>query len=157
MARRIVFALVVVGVLFIGLVLAAGYGTFGQTDGAGVIEGDTRPSEVQRSIEQAVQQAQDLRAEAQQRLEEAQAQAQDAVDAAEARVEQLRAEAEQRLQEAKEQAIEAAKTARNAAIWSALFLSISSLIAGLAAWMGAIRGGSDRDAGRVWAGLKRRH
>ncbi len=57
MARRIVFALVVVGVLFIGLVLAAGYGTFGQTDGAGVIEGDTRPSEVQRSIEQAVQQA----------------------------------------------------------------------------------------------------
>lgn len=115
------------------------------------------PAQIDTRVEQAVQQAQDLRAEAQQRLEEARAQAQDAVDAAEARVEQLRAEAEQRLQEAKEQAIEAAKTARNAAIWSALFLSISSLIAGLAAWMGAIRGGSDRDAGRVWAGLKRRH
>ena len=57
MARGIVLALVVVLILLVGLVLAAGYGTFGQTDGAGVIQGDARPSEVQRSIEQAVQQA----------------------------------------------------------------------------------------------------
>ena len=35
-------------------------------------------------------------------------------------------------------------------------LGYASLVAGLAAWMGAIKGGSDRDAGRVWGGLSRR-
>ena len=65
-------------------------------------------------------------------------------------------EAEQRLQEAKDQAIAAAEKARHAAIWSALFLAVSSLVAAVAAWMGAIKGGADRDAGRVWKGLTRR-
>lgn len=114
------------------------------------------PAQIDNRVEQAIQQAQDLRAEAQQRLEEAQAQAEEAVAAAEARAAELRAEAEQRLQEARDQAVEAAESARRGAVWSALFFAVSALIAGLAAWMGAIKGGHDRDAGRVWTGLTRR-
>ena len=114
------------------------------------------PAQIDTRVEQAVQQAQDLRAQAEQRLEEARAQAEEAVAAAETRAQELRAEAEQRLQEARDQAVAVAEKARHAAIWSALFIAVSSLVAALAAWMAAIRGGADRDAGRVWKGLTRR-
>lgn len=114
------------------------------------------PAQIDARVEQAVQQAQDLRAEAEKRLEDARAQAEEALAAAEAQAEELRAEAEQRLQEAKDQAIAVAERARHAAVWSALFLAVSSLVAAVAAWMGAIKGGADRDAGRVWKGLTRR-
>jgi len=115
------------------------------------------PAQIDTRVAEAVQQAQDLRAEAEQRLEDARTQAEEALAAAEARAAELRAEAEQQLQQAQEQAIAVAESARHAAVWSALFLAVSSLIAGLAAWMGAIKGGADRDKGRVWTGLKRRH
>ncbi|MEO1909701.1 MAG: hypothetical protein ABGX10_04610 [Paracoccus sp. (in: a-proteobacteria)] len=114
------------------------------------------PAQIDARVEQAVQQAQDLRAEAQQRLEDARTQAEEAAAAAEARAQELRAEAEQRVQEAQDRAIEVAESARHAAIWTALFLAVSALVAGVAAWMGAIKGGHDRDAGRIWAGLARR-
>ncbi|ODT60003.1 MULTISPECIES: hypothetical protein [Paracoccus] len=114
------------------------------------------PAQIDTRVEQAVTQAQELRAEAEARLEEARAQADEALATAEQRAQELQAEAELRLQEAQDAAIDAAESARRAAVWSALFLAVSSLVAGLAAWLGAIRGGTDRDAGRVWSGLTRR-
>ncbi|QBX36120.1 hypothetical protein E4191_07980 [Paracoccus liaowanqingii] len=114
------------------------------------------PNQIDARVDQAVTQVQELRTEAEERLAEAQAQAEEALATAEARAQELRAEAEQRLQEAQDAAIDAAEAARSAAVWSALFLAVTSLVAGLAAWMGAIRGGHDRDAGRVWSGLTRR-
>ena len=114
------------------------------------------PAQIDARVEQAVTQVQDLRAEAEERLAQAQAQAEEALATAEARAQELRAEAELRLQEAQDAAIDAAESARRAAVWSALFLAVTSLVAGLAAWRGAIRGGHDRDAGRVWSGLTRR-
>ena len=114
------------------------------------------PAQIDSRVEQAVRQAQDFRAKAEQRLEDAWAQAEEAMAAAETRAQELRAEAEQRLQDAKDQAIAVAEKARHAAIWSALLLAVSSLVAAVAAWMGAIKGGADRDAGRVWKGLTRR-
>ena len=117
---------------------------------------DLTPAQIDARVEQAVTGAQDLRAEAEARIEEARTQAEQALAQAEQRAQELQAEAEQRLQEAQDAAIAAAESARRGAVWSALFLAVSSLIAGLAAWMGAIKGGSDRDAGRVWSGLTRR-
>lgn len=117
---------------------------------------DLTPAQIDNRVEQAVTQAQDLRAEAEARLEEARAQADEALAAAERQAQELQAQAEARLQEAQDAAIDAAEAARRGAVWSALFLAVSSLVAGLAAWLGAIRGGSDRDAGRVWSGLTRR-
>ena len=114
------------------------------------------PAQIDARVEEAVTQVQDLRAEAEARIEEARTQAEEAVAAAEQRAQELQAQAEQQLQEAQDAAIAAAESARRGAVWSALFLAVSSLVAGLAAWMGAIKGGSDRDAGRVWGGLSRR-
>ena len=117
---------------------------------------DLTPAQIDARVEQAVTGAQDLRAEAEARIEEARTQAEQALAQAEQRAQEVKAEAEQRLQEAQDAAIAAAESARRGAVWSALFLAVSSLIAGLAAWMGAIKGGNDRDAGRVWSGLTRR-
>ncbi|WP_410217354.1 hypothetical protein [Paracoccus sp. (in: a-proteobacteria)] len=114
------------------------------------------PAQIDARVEDAVQQVQTLRDEAETRLQEAQAQAEEALAQAQAQAQQLQQEAEQRLQEAQAAAIDAAESARRAAVWTALFLTISALVAGLAAWMGAIKGGQDRDAGRVWSGLTRR-
>jgi len=55
--RRIVLVIVVLIVLLLGLVLLAGYGIFGSTDGAGEIRGAARPAEVQRRTDAAVEQA----------------------------------------------------------------------------------------------------
>lgn len=117
---------------------------------------DLTPAQIDARVEAAVTQVQTLRTEAEERLNEARATADQALADAEARAQELRDQAELRLQEAQDQAIAAAETARRAAIWTALFLTVSSLVAGLAAWMAAMKGGHDRDAGRVWVGLTRR-
>ncbi|MGN7869618.1 hypothetical protein [Paracoccus sp. 22332] len=114
----------------------------------------TQP-EVEARVDQAVTEVQTLRADAEQRLQEVQAQAQEALDAAQAEAQRLQDEAAQRLEEARQAAIDAAEAARSAAVWSAFLLAASTLIAGAAAFLAAIRGGRDRDEGRIWAGLHR--
>lgn len=114
----------------------------------------TQP-EVEARVDQAVTEVQILRADAEQRLQEVQAQAQEALDAAQAEAQRLQDEAAQRLEEARQAAIDAAEAARSAAVWSAFLLAASTLIAGAAAFLAAIRGGRDRDEGRIWAGLHR--
>lgn len=111
--------------------------------------------EVETRVDQAVTEVQDLRAQAEQRLQEAQAQAQEAVDAARAEAQRLQQEAQQRLEEAREAAIDAAEAARSAAVWYAFLMAVSALIAAVVAFLAAIRGGKDRDEGRIWAGLHR--
>jgi hypothetical protein len=113
------------------------------------------PQEVEARVDQAVTEVQDLRAEAEQRLADVQAQAQEALDTAQAEAQRLQQEAEQRLEEARQAAIDAAEAARSAAVWSAFLLAASTLIAGAVAFLAAIRGGRDRDEGRVWSGLHR--
>ncbi|WP_306754730.1 hypothetical protein [Paracoccus actinidiae] len=113
------------------------------------------PQEVEARVDQAVTEVQDLRAEAEQRLADVQAQAQEALDTAQAEAQRLQQEAEQRLEEARQAAIDAAEAARSAAVWSAFLLAASTLIAGAVAFLSAIRGGRDRDEGRVWSGLHR--
>jgi len=51
-------------------------------------------------------------------------------------------------------AIEATRVARNAGILTAFVLGSAALIAGVASFAGAVRGGRDRDAGRVFYGLR---
>lgn len=114
------------------------------------------PAQIDARVQEAVDAVQTLRSEAQARIDEAQAQAEEALAQAEAQAAELQAEAEARLQEAQNATIEAAESARRAAVWSALFLAVSALVAGVAAWMGAIKGGQDRDAGKVWGALRRR-
>lgn len=116
---------------------------------------DLTPAQIDARVEEAVGQARELRDAAEARIAEARQQAQDALAQAETQARELQAQAEQRLQEARDAAIAAAERARSGAVWTALFLAVSSLIAGLAAWMGAIQGGADRDAGRIWSGLAR--
>lgn len=113
------------------------------------------PQEVETRVDQAVTEVQNLRADAEQRLQEVQARAQEAVDAAQAEAQRLQQEAEQRLEEARQAAIDAAEAARSAAVWSAFLLAASTLIAGAVAFVAAIRGGHDRDEGRIWSGLHR--
>lgn len=59
-------------------------------------------------------------------------------------------------EEAKQKAIDATEDARIAAILSAFLLTAAALIAGAAAVTGAVRGGRDRDEGRMFAGLSYR-
>ncbi|OWJ80307.1 hypothetical protein [Haematobacter genomosp. 1] len=98
--------------------------------------------EVDARVDQAVDRANEIRAQAEQRVQDAKQQA-----------EQLRAEAEQRFEEAKQQAAEAAETARKATILTAFLLAAASLVAGAAAYIGAVHGGRHRDEGRIWGGL----
>lgn len=104
------------------------------------------PPEVDARVNEAVQRAQAIRAEAEQRLEQPRAEA-----------ERLRAEAEQRLEEAQQQAIEAAEQARVAGILTAFLLAASAILAAAAAYVGAVRGGRHRDEGRLWGWLSYRH
>ncbi|MTH63654.1 hypothetical protein [Paracoccus shanxieyensis] len=103
------------------------------------------PQEVDARVNEAVEQTNQIRAEAQQKVDEAKAE-----------LERLRTEAQQRLDEAKQQAIDAAEQARVTGILSAFLLAASALIAAAAAYIGAVRGGRDRDEGRVWGGLSYR-
>ena len=54
MLRGIVIGLLVLVGGFLGLLLAAGYGVFGEVDSLGTIQGDARPAHVQQSTEAAV-------------------------------------------------------------------------------------------------------
>lgn len=100
-------------------------------------------AEVNARVDAAVTQAQEIRAEAERTLENARQQA-----------ETLRQEAETTAQQAAQAAIDAAEKARQAAILSAFLLAASSLIAGAAAYIGAVRGGRHRDESKLWGGLR---
>ena len=80
--------------------------------------------------------------------------AQDARQQAADAIETAKAEAAQLAEEAKATAIEAARKARNAAILTAFALAAAALIAAASAMAGAVHGGRDRDAGRIFAGLR---
>lgn len=80
--------------------------------------------------------------------------AQDARQQAADAIETAKAEAAQLAEEAKATAIEAARKARNAAILTAFALAAAALIAAASALAGAVHGGRDRDAGRIFAGLR---
>lgn len=99
-------------------------------------------AEVQARVNATLDQARQMRAEAEQALKQAQ-------DAAQ----QARAEAEQAMQKAADEAIEAAEAARHAGILTAFLLTASALLAAVAAYIGAVKGGRHRDEGRLWGGL----
>lgn len=98
--------------------------------------------QVQSRVDQAVERVQAIRTEAQQKLDDAKAKA-----------EQLKADAAQKLEEAKTQAAEAAEKARVTGILTAFLLAAAALVAGAASYIGAVKGGRDRDEGRIWGGL----
>lgn len=75
------------------------------------------------------------------------------VDAAVTRVQEMRAEAEQMAADAAQAAEDAAEAARKAGILTAFLLTASALVAGAAAVSGAVRGGRDRDEGRLFGGF----
>lgn len=102
------------------------------------------PQQVETRVDQAVTEVQTIRTEAEDRMNQARDTAQELRDAA-----------QKQLDDAKQAAIDAAETARRAAVWTAFLLAASALIAGVAAFLAAIRGGHDREEGRVWAGLHR--
>ena len=93
-----------------------------------------QPAEVDARIDQAVNGAQELRAQA----------------------EQVRQQAERALEEAKQTAVDAAETARQAAVLSAFAIAAAALVAAVAAFIGGQKGGLHRDEGRVWGGLTHR-
>ncbi len=88
------------------------------------------------------------------RVEQVIAGAQDARQQASDAIETARTEAEQLAEDAQAAALEAARRARNAAILTAFVLAAAALIAGVASYAGAVRGGRDRDEGRMFVGLR---
>jgi hypothetical protein len=82
-----------------------------------------------------------------QEAKDARQQAADAIDAAQAQAQQL-------TDEAKAAAVEAARMARNAGILTAFALAAAALIAGVAAFAGAVHGGRNRDEGRIFFGFR---
>lgn len=91
--------------------------------------------------------------EAQVRVDQVVTDAQTARQKAADAVQAAKDEAQQLADEAKATAVEAARTARNAGILTAFVLAAAALIAGVAAFAGAVHGGRDRDAGRTFRGL----
>lgn len=99
---------------------------------------DLTQQEVSARVDQVVQGAIDAR--------------QQAADA----IAQAEEEARNLAEEAKATAAEAARKARNAGILTAFALAAAALIAGVAAFAGAVHGGRDRDDGRIFTGLRYR-
>ena len=99
-------------------------------------------AEVQARVNATVEDARAIRADAEQKLEEARAAA-----------EKAKADAEQALADAKQQAVEAAEDARVAGVLTTFLLAASALLAAAAAYVGAVKGGRHRDEGRIWGGL----
>jgi hypothetical protein len=97
---------------------------------------DLSQTAAENRVDQVITDAQNARQQAAEALETAKAEAQRLADEAEA------------------VALEAARTARNAGIMTAFALAAAALIAGVAAYAGAVRGGRDRDAGRIFYGLR---
>ncbi|MFD1881167.1 ATP synthase F0 subunit B [Paracoccus pacificus] len=106
--------------------------------------------EINQRLDQTVQSITAIRDDAQQRLDQARTQAEELAAQAKAEAERLQAEAQARLEEAKQTAIDATEAARKAAIWTALLLAISSIVAAGVAFAAAVKGGQDRDSGRFW-------
>ncbi len=100
-------------------------------------------AEVNQRVQQAIAQARQIRQEAEQRLEEA-----------EQALQQARQEAEAAVANAKEEAIQAAENTRQAGVLTAFLLAASSLLAAVAAYIGAVRGGRHRDENKLWGGLR---
>lgn len=96
-------------------------------------------AEVEARVTQSVDAAMSVRAEAERVAAEA------------------KASAEQAAAEARDAAIDAAEMARKSGILTAFLLTAAALIAGAAAVVGAVRGGRDRDEGRLYGGLSYRH
>lgn len=96
------------------------------------------------------------RTEAQARVDQIITEAQDARQQAADAIETAEAEAQQLADDAEAAAIEAARVARNAGILTAFVLAASALIAGVAAFVGAVHGGRNRDEGRIFFGLRYR-
>ena len=71
-------------------------------------------------------------------------------------VAQAEEEARKLADDARATAEDAARKARNAGIMTAFVLAAAALIAGIAAYAGAVHGGRDRDSGRIFAGLRYR-
>ncbi|WP_138936203.1 hypothetical protein [Roseovarius arcticus] len=97
---------------------------------------DLTPAEASDRVDQIIAEAQSARQ-----------QAADAIDTAQA-------EAQQLTDDAKATAVEAARVARNAGILTAFALAAAALIAGVAAFAGAVHGGRNRDEGRIFFGLR---
>ncbi len=100
-------------------------------------------AEVEQRVNQAVAQARDVRQQAEQKLQQAQEALQQAQDQAAAAAE-----------DAKQKAIQAAEDARQAGVLTAFLLAASALIAAVAAYIGAVRGGRHRDENKLWGGLR---
>ncbi len=88
------------------------------------------------------------------RVDQVIADAQNARNEAADAVEAARVEAQRLADETKAAAIEAARVARNAGILTAFLLAAAALVAGVAAFAGAVRGGRDRDSGQTAYGLR---
>lgn len=99
---------------------------------------DLSQAEVEARVTRSVDAAMAVRAEAERMAAEA------------------RATAEQAAAEARDAAIAAAETARKSGILTAFLLTAAALVAGAAAVFGAVRGGRDRDEGRLYGGLSYR-
>lgn len=99
-------------------------------------------ADAQTRVNQAIERVQAMRAEAQKKVEEA-----------EKMVADTKAQAEQAAERAKAEAAAIAEKTRVAGILTAFLLAASSLVAAVAAYIGAVRGGRHRDEGRIWGGL----
>lgn len=117
---------------------------------------DLSEAEAGTRVDEALQQVTTMRDEAQRKIDEARKAAEDAIAQAKDQAAKVQAEAEKRLDDAKQEAIAAAEAARRGAVWAAFSLAASTLIAGVAAFLAAIKGGRDREAGTVWGGLVHR-
>lgn len=112
--------------------------------------------EAKTRVDQAVKEVTDMRDQAQQKLDQAKQAAADAAKKAQDEAAQLRDEAQKKVDEAKQAALDAAEKARRGAVWGAFLLAAFSLIAGAVSFAAAIKGGQDREEGRVWGGLLHR-
>ena len=100
------------------------------------------PDQADARVNEGVERAKAIRAEAQKRI-----------DSAKAEADRLRAEAQKKVEEAKAEATRLAEKTRVAGILTAFLLAASALVAGAAAYIGAVWGGGHRDEGRIWGGL----
>jgi hypothetical protein len=92
--------------------------------------------------------------QAEARVDQIVAEAKDARQQAADGIETAKVEAQQLADEAEAAAIEAARMARNAGIMTAFALAAAALIAAVAAFVGAVHGGRNRDAGTIFYGLR---
>lgn len=75
------------------------------------------------------------------------------VDEAVAAAQAARAEAGRLAEEARQTAIDAAEAARIGAVLTGFLIAAASLVAAVASYVGAVRGGRHRDEGRIFGGL----